>query len=114
MPTYGYQCTRCNEQFEVFQRITEDALTIHEDCGGELRKLVYPVGIMFKGPGFYVNDYARNGNGKSSTSTNGSSPDKAEKPAASTDAAPAKTETPAAKTSEAKPAETKTPAAASK
>lgn len=59
MPTYGYECTACGEQFEVNQRITDEPLTIHEGCGGELRKLVYPVGIVFKGSGFYVNDYGR-------------------------------------------------------
>jgi putative FmdB family regulatory protein len=61
VPTYGYECTACKDQFEVVQRITEDALAIHEGCGGELRRLLYPVGIVFKGPGFHVNDYGRNG-----------------------------------------------------
>ena len=61
MPTYGYECLTCKEQFETSQRITEDPLKIHEGCGGELRRLLYPVGIVFKGPGFYVNDYARAG-----------------------------------------------------
>jgi len=61
VPTYGYECTRCNEQFEVFQRITDAPLTTHEGCGGELRKLLYPVGILFKGPGFHVNDYGKTG-----------------------------------------------------
>src|SRR5438270_7559931 len=64
MPTYGYECAACKEQFEVFQRITEEALRTHDGCGGGLRRLLYPVGIVFKGPGFHVNDYARkNGNG---------------------------------------------------
>ncbi len=58
MPTYGYECNKCNEQFEVFQKITEDSLKIHDNCGGDLKKLIYPVGIAFKGSGFYVNDYA--------------------------------------------------------
>ena len=61
MPTYGYECTACKEQFEVFQKITDDPLAIHEDCGGELRRLLYPVGIVFKGSGFHVNDYGRHG-----------------------------------------------------
>lgn len=64
MPTYGYECALCKEQFEVFQRITDAPLDKHEGCGGELRRLLYPVGIVFKGPGFHVNDYAstrRNG-----------------------------------------------------
>jgi len=61
VPTYGYECTACKEQFEVFQRMADDAFAIHENCGGELRRLLYPVGIMFKGPGFHVNDYGPNG-----------------------------------------------------
>src|SRR6266540_4005309 len=59
MPTYGYECLSCKLQFETFQRITEDALKVHDACGGELRRLLYPVGIVFKGPGFHVNDYAK-------------------------------------------------------
>ena len=58
MPTYGYQCLACDNQFEVFQSIKDDPLKVCESCGGELRKRVYPVGIAFKGSGFYVNDYA--------------------------------------------------------
>ena len=61
MPTYGYECNACKEQFEVIQRMTAEPLTIHEGCGGELRRLLYPVGIVFKGPGFHVNDYGKNG-----------------------------------------------------
>ncbi len=79
MPTYGYGCRKCNAEFEVVQKITDEPLKVHEGCGGELRRLLYPVGIVFKGPGFYVNDYGRagkngsNGTGsKDSTSGNGS------------------------------------------
>lgn len=74
MPTYGYECTLCNEEFEVWQRITEEPLKRHEGCGGELRRRVYPAGIVFKGPGFHVNDYApkRNGNGSKSADVDSS------------------------------------------
>jgi putative FmdB family regulatory protein len=61
MPTYGYECLTCKEQFEITQKMTEPALTTHENCGGDLRRLLYPVGIVFKGSGFYVNDYAKPG-----------------------------------------------------
>lgn len=64
MPTYGYECTRCGAQFEIFQRITEEPLKEHDGCGGTLKRLMYPVGIVFKGPGFHVNDYAPKRNGK--------------------------------------------------
>jgi putative FmdB family regulatory protein len=59
MPTYGYECTTCKHQIEVFQSIKDDPLTICEECGGTLRKRIYPVGIAFKGSGFYVNDYGK-------------------------------------------------------
>ena len=69
MPTYGYECLSCDNQFETIQSIKDDALTTCDACGGTLRKRIYPVGISFKGSGFYVNDYAP----KSGGSSNGSS-----------------------------------------
>ena len=56
MPTYEYECRECGHRFEVNQRISEEPLTVCEICGGPLRKLFHPVGISFKGSGFYVND----------------------------------------------------------
>ena len=99
MPTYGYECKKCNVQFEIFQKITEDSLKIHENCGGELRKLVYPVGISFKGSGFYVNDYAK----KSPSAKPAGATDKPE----TTDSPSASTDSKSESTSETKP-ETKT------
>jgi putative FmdB family regulatory protein len=55
MPTYVYECKSCEKSFEVEQRITADPLT-DCDCGGNLRRVIQPVGISFKGSGFYVND----------------------------------------------------------
>ena len=65
MPTYGYECLSCDNQFEIFQSIKDDALTTCSECGGTLRKRIYPVGISFKGSGFYVNDYAAKPSGTS-------------------------------------------------
>jgi putative FmdB family regulatory protein len=59
MPTYGYECINCHIGFETIQSIKDDPLTTCEACGGTLRKKVYPVGIAFKGSGFYVNDYGK-------------------------------------------------------
>ncbi len=56
MPTYQYTCTECGEQVEVVQKFTDDALTVCTACGGRLRKVFSPVGIVFKGSGFYRND----------------------------------------------------------
>jgi putative FmdB family regulatory protein len=71
MPTYGYRCGSCGHQFEIVQRISEEPLTACPKCQGKLSKVLYPVGISFKGSGFYTTDYK--GAGKSSEgSGNGS------------------------------------------
>lgn len=56
MPTYEYRCSDCGHLFEVHQRIDEDSLTVCERCGGRLRKVFHPAGIVFKGSGFYATD----------------------------------------------------------
>ena len=60
MPTYQYTCTDCGEPVEAVQKFTDDPLTICAACGGRLRKVFSPVGIVFKGSGFYRTD-SRNG-----------------------------------------------------
>jgi len=55
MPVYGYRCTR-GHHFEVQQRITEPPLTLCPDCGAPVTRVFYPVGIIFKGGGFYKTD----------------------------------------------------------
>ena len=55
MPIYGYRCTR-GHQFEVQQRITEPPLTQCPECGAPVTRVFYPVGIIFKGGGFYKTD----------------------------------------------------------
>jgi putative FmdB family regulatory protein len=56
MPTYEYACTSCGNRFEAFRRIDEDPLSVCEACGGALRKVFHPAGIVFKGSGFYATD----------------------------------------------------------
>jgi putative FmdB family regulatory protein len=56
VPTYQYACTECGDQLEVVQRFTDDPLKVCGACGGRLRKVFSPVGIVFKGSGFYRND----------------------------------------------------------
>ena len=78
MPTYQYACTECGHAFDQFQSFSDDALTECPDCQGRLRKVFNAVGVVFKGSGFYVNDYAKSGSKESgsaksdSTSSNGS------------------------------------------
>ena len=60
MPTYQYTCTECGEPIEAVQKFTDAPLTVCAACGGRLRKVFSPVGIVFKGSGFYRTD-SRNG-----------------------------------------------------
>lgn len=56
MPTYGYQCTECKHEFSVFQNMKDDPITACPQCGEKVKRLLYPVGIVFKGTGWYIND----------------------------------------------------------
>ena len=56
MPTYEYACTECGDRTEVVQSISDPPLTTCTVCGGPLRKVFSPVGIVFKGSGFYRTD----------------------------------------------------------
>lgn len=56
MPTYHYRCSDCGHSFDFFQRFADDALTECPECGGPIRRVPQPVGIVFKGSGWYVND----------------------------------------------------------
>jgi putative FmdB family regulatory protein len=56
MPIYEYACVQCGNRIEVFQRIDDESLRVCEVCGGDLRKVFHPAGIVFKGSGFYKTD----------------------------------------------------------
>ena len=56
MPTYDYQCRSCGRTIEVIHAMSEDGPTACEVCGGVLRKVIHPTGIIFKGSGFYKTD----------------------------------------------------------
>ena len=63
MPTYSYACTECGHAFDVRQSFTDDPLTDCPECAngaGRLRKVIHPVGIAFKGSGFYKTDSRSN------------------------------------------------------
>jgi putative FmdB family regulatory protein len=61
MPLYDYRCHKCGETFEVRQKFADALLTVHEGCGGELERLISAPALQFKGTGWYVTDYGRNG-----------------------------------------------------
>ncbi|MEK6796683.1 MAG: FmdB family zinc ribbon protein [Spirochaetota bacterium] len=58
MPTYEYKCTSCGHTFDLFQPITADTVSKCAQCGAPAQRLISGgTGIIFKGSGFYVNDY---------------------------------------------------------
>ena len=58
MPTYEYQCTKCNRRHEAFQSIVAKPLTTCPRCKGRLKRLLGSgSGFLFKGSGFYITDY---------------------------------------------------------
>jgi putative FmdB family regulatory protein len=67
MPIYTYRCESCGVQFEEHQHFDDPPLTVCPECGEtSLRKLYLPVGIVFKGSGFYATDH-RSPSGMSSS-----------------------------------------------
>jgi len=67
MPIYKYRCESCGNVVEVFQKINDDPLETCETCGGELKKMIGNIGVVFKGNGFYSTDSKKTSNGSSSS-----------------------------------------------
>ena len=76
MPTYSYVCDACSHEFDLIQRMSDDAIKKCPNCGkNKLRRLIGGgAGIIFKGSGFYITDYVR----KSSGEEKDAKPDKKE------------------------------------
>ncbi|MEY2476157.1 MAG: hypothetical protein QOG87_1472 [Actinomycetota bacterium] len=72
MPTYEYACRACDEHLEVVQSFRDDPLKECPNCKGELRKVFAPIGIAFKGSGFYKTDSRPAPKEKSSASSSSS------------------------------------------
>jgi putative FmdB family regulatory protein len=68
MPIYGYQCDQCGHQLELLQSFSDPPILACPECLGPMQKMLYPVGVIFKGSGFYTTDY-RNSKSSSSEST---------------------------------------------
>jgi putative FmdB family regulatory protein len=58
MPIYEYKCEN-GHVFDVMQKLSEDPLASCIECGAPVRKVLHPVGISFKGSGFYSTDYSK-------------------------------------------------------
>ncbi|MCU0641877.1 MAG: zf-TFIIB domain-containing protein [Candidatus Margulisbacteria bacterium] len=59
MPLYDYKCAKCGHVFEVMQKISDELLKYCPECKGPIKRLISPAGIIFKGSGFHVTDYAK-------------------------------------------------------
>jgi putative FmdB family regulatory protein len=114
MPTYEYVCRACSHRFETRQKMTDETLTTCPECGGVIRRVLFPAGVVFKGSGFYKTDH----NGSSSVTSENGNADKSEKAksgkegetkaASESKSSESSTETSSSKTSENKvPAKTK-------
>jgi putative FmdB family regulatory protein len=89
MPIYEYRCKKCNDQIEVFQKLSDKPPTKCKKCGGRMEKQFSRTSVQFKGEGWYVTDYGRKGSVGEKVEKELSSPEPA-----STDASKPKKTTP--------------------
>ena len=62
MPTYDYECVKCDHSFEAFHSISAEPLSTCPECSGQVRRLIGGgAGFLFKGSGFYQTDYRSDG-----------------------------------------------------
>ena len=75
MPRYDYRCTECGHEFEVKQSFSDEPVALCPLCDVESRRVIHSVPVVFKGSGFYVNDYGKGGgsNGRSKPESDESS-----------------------------------------
>src|SRR5947199_3597787 len=81
MPIYEYQCSKCKKVQEIWQKISEAALTRCPICKGKMERLISSTGFSLKGSGWYATDYTRKGKSESKTEskTGESKPESGEK-----------------------------------
>ncbi len=72
MPTYGYRCRSCGNEFEILQKISDAPLVSCPKCAGKLDKMVYAAGIIYRGSGYYNTDYKSASKGSDQAPSNGS------------------------------------------
>jgi len=74
MPIYGYRCRSCGNELEVLQKMSDPPLKTCPKCSGELTKILYPVGVIYKGSGYYSTDY-KSSKAASKAASNGAKSD---------------------------------------
>ncbi|MFQ5455604.1 MAG: FmdB family zinc ribbon protein [Nitrospirota bacterium] len=80
MPIYEYECEKCAHRFEVMQKFSDTPISECEICKGNVRKVISPSAIVFKGSGWYVTDYSSKYKDKGSSSDNGKTESKKKEP----------------------------------
>ena len=92
MPLYEYRCQSCGRVFEVRQSFSDDPITTHDGCGGQVERIISAPALQFKGSGWYITDYAKGANApaqpkgaesKSEAPSSSDKPASSEKPASS-------------------------------
>jgi len=73
MPIYEYECDKCQEAFEISQKISEPPLTACPKCGSPVRKLISRTSFQLKGGGWYQTDYKKPGSSSGGASKTGKS-----------------------------------------
>src|SRR2546429_7101206 len=73
MPIYGYRCRSCGHEFEVLQKMSDSPFQTCPKCAGQLTKIVYAAGIVYKGSGYYTTDYKGGSKGSETGASNGTS-----------------------------------------
>ena len=59
MPTYEYECNSCQHRFEEKQSFSSEPVATCPKCTEDSRRVFHAVPVVFKGAGFYVNDYGK-------------------------------------------------------
>lgn len=84
MPVYEYACQECSHKFDVRHSVNEVPELACPECSGDVRKVFHAAGVIFKGSGWHIKDYAA----KSESAPIESAPAKPAEPAASTPTTP--------------------------
>ena len=112
MPLYEYKCDTCGDVFELIQKFADAPLTVHEQCGGAVHRLISRSALQFKGSGWYVTDYAKSGAASPSSSASKAEGESAAKPSSTESGT--KSESTVSKTETSKPSKPSAPAASEK
>jgi putative FmdB family regulatory protein len=63
MPIYEYECDKCRCRFDKRQRFSDEPVAECPKCKGKSKRVMVPAPVIFKGSGFYVNDYPNKNRG---------------------------------------------------